>query len=36
MRYPTWIASLLQFDTTQHAIRFRHVHDVLPRDGYRS
>ena len=34
LRYPTWIAPLLQFDTTQHAIRSRHVHDVLPRDGY--
>ena len=29
MRYPTWIASLLQY-TTQHAIPFRHVHDVVP------
>ena len=33
-RYPTWIASLLQFNMTQHTIRFRHVHGVLPHDGY--
>ena len=30
MHYLTWIASLLQFDMTQHAIQFRHVHDVVP------